>query len=129
MKDKIVMIHFNWIITLFEKEYRQREMLLYSYDDDNYYSSTNSSYFILHINDNNLKIQKKITLFGFHISIITGRKFIVPQYSCKFNRRNISNRVKNCTMADIFVFHNLYKLKHLFRENVFTIYYIHYSLS
>lgn len=112
------MIHFNWIITLFEKEYRQKEMLLYTYDDDYYYSSTNNSYFILHTNGSNINVFKKITLFGFHISIISSRIFIVPQYNCNFHKRNMTSKVKKYTMADIFTFNNLHRLKYYFRENV-----------
>lgn len=126
------MLHFNWIITLFEKEYRQREMLLYDYDDNNYYSAKNHKYFILHYNKSSVDMLNKITLFGFHISIITGRIFIVPQYNCKFSNRKMTNKTKKCTIADRYNINSFSKLKYLFRENVLIIIineYILYSHS
>lgn len=48
------MLNFNWIITLFEKEYRQREMLLYDYDDNHYYSAKNHKYFLLYYYENSI---------------------------------------------------------------------------
>lgn len=121
VKDKTIMIHFNWMITLFEKEYRQREMLLYEYDEDEYYSSTENKYFEFHYNINSFDLEKKITLFGLNIALLSGRKFIFPKYSCSYINRFTNIKGKKCTFADMFKIGGLSKVKYLFRENVYII--------
>lgn len=112
------MIHFNWIITLFEKQYRQREMLLYEYDEDKYYSSTNNKFFEFHYNVNYLDLERRIYIFGLYIASLSGRKFILPKYNCSYKNRFMNITGKKCTTADIFNIGGLSKMKHLFRENV-----------
>lgn len=126
VRNKTIIIHFNWIITLYEKEYRQREMLLYEYDEDEYYSSTKNKYFKFHYIVNNFDIEKKIYIFGIYIAFMSNRRFILPNYNCSYKKKFMNIKGKKCTTADMFNIGGLSKIKHLLRENVYYTIYLYF---
>lgn len=70
--------------------YRQKELLLYVVDDNNYFSSLNNKYFQFHYNVENIILEKKIVMFGFDTFMKTDRIFIIPRFKCSYKKKFIN---------------------------------------
>lgn len=119
-RNEIIEIHFNYMVFLTEKVYRQRELLLYKYDENSYYSSKSNSYFQLIYNSNNFTEEKKIIMIGFDTILKSKRLFILPKFNCSLRNKFTNIPYKKCTYADIFNYNLIDKaFRKKFRENVY----------
>lgn len=113
------MVHFT------EKIYRQKELLLYIFDENKYFSSATNLYFQFHYSSKDLIEERSKIIFGFNITLGSKRIFILPRFNCSIVKKFTNNPEKKCTYADIFQYHLIdKKFRNKFRESVYVILYI-----
>ena len=97
-----IVVHNNWIVSKEAKRYRFREVLLWSYDDNGYYSNTTTKYLMYSnptsirtstINSSNVELDAlKTALFLGHV---LNRVVILPRFSLTNKReRPLNNWIK-----------------------------------
>lgn len=126
-------MHNNWITGMDIKIYRQKEMHLYVYDINGYYSSMNNKYFKIINKSKNLEEDEKIVKLGLHIASLTKSVFILPQFKCNHCKR-FCKYCKNHTYCSFIEFWKIRPLnryfKNMYRESVLIflhiIYYRHF---
>lgn len=77
-------IHNNWILGFTGKEYRLKELHLYKFDYDGYYSSEKNNYIMLDYGDQERTLENdKVTLMlGMYLGNISNRIVILPRFRC-----------------------------------------------
>lgn len=105
-----------------EKVYRQKELLLYKIDENNYFSSKTNSYFQFHYNSNNLTQERMIIMIGFDMTLKSKRIFILPRFNCSLRNKFTNIPGKKCCYIDIFNYNLMDKaFRNKFRENVYFV--------
>lgn len=111
------MVHNNFIRGSDSKIYREKEMLFYSVDINQYYSSTDTKYFsFIYKNTKDLKDIETLILFSLLYANYSNFIFILPKILCKYC--NIYNK-EFCSFIDCWKIRNLNKcFNNKYRENV-----------
>lgn len=104
------------------KIYRQKEMHLFVYDYNGYYSSLTHKYIKLVFNSNNITEDEDILKFGLYIALHTKSIFIFPQFKCE----HCSGYCKYCgnhTFCSFIEFWRIREMnkyyKDIYRESVY----------
>lgn len=111
------MVHNNYIIGADSKLYREKEMLFYKVDIDQYYSNSNNNYFTFIYNrTTNIYDIEKLILTGLSYSNSSNYIFILPRVLCVYCK--IINK-KWCSYIDCWRIRFLnHCFKGKYRENV-----------
>lgn len=124
VNNNTVLIHFNCITSLKGKIYKQKELLMYNNDEDEYYSSRNNNYIKIEYENSkaNIHYDRNVIMLGFYFAIKTQRIFILPKFLCKNSLMHKDLKYKNCSYDELFDIHSLDNyLKIYYRENVFKL--------
>lgn len=116
-------MHNNYIVGIEKKIYREKEMLLYEYDYEEYYSSKENRYLKLKLNKNILSSiddDEYLIKIGISLAIITKRILILPKFNCSHCKSNKYYLINDfCSYIFLFNMRELDRyFKHKYRENV-----------
>lgn len=134
-------IHNNWMLGFEAKEYRLKELHLYKFDYDGYYSSDNNYYLSLDYDEQERTLEyyyyllfyfidrndKMTLMLGLYLANISNRIVILPRFKC-YDVKHKTTPI--CSTADtecnflvhwnIKRFNSVFKAK--YRESVYIIY-------
>lgn len=114
-------MHNNWITGMDNKVYRQKEMHLFLYDYNGYYTSLQNKYIKIIGKTNNINEDEYIIKLGLHISILTESIFILPQFKCNrcFRGCKYCKNHTYCSFIEFWKIRELNKyFKNRYRESV-----------
>lgn len=109
------------------KVYRQKEMHLFFYDYNGYYSSLQNKYIKLISNTQNIEEDENILKFGFFISNLTNTIFILPQFRCNRCSRECKY-CKNHTYCSFIEFWKIRSLNKYFKDKYRESVYMYYNI-
>lgn len=110
-------MHNNYIIGIDSKIYREKEMLFYTVDISEYYSSTKQKYFTFtYLESNSINDIEILIWKGLMIANKSNIIFILPRILCKYCH---NCHGKWCSYIDCWKIRNLNKcFSEKYRENV-----------
>lgn len=116
------MVHNNYIIGADSKIYREKEMLFYKVDIDQYYSSINNNYFtFIYNHSSHIYDIENLILAGLSYTNLSNFIFILPRVLCVYCK--IINKIW-CSYIDCWKIRYLdYCFNKKYRENVYVILY------
>ncbi|ELU00880.1 hypothetical protein CAPTEDRAFT_192549 [Capitella teleta] len=108
-----IVAHNNWIVGIAVKEYRFKEMHMWVYDGDEYYSSSDRKYLVYNNTD---KSQSDVEALSnaFAIGQLLNRTVILPKFFCGSNPLPKCSVRISCTAKDFTT-----RFKGRFREHTF----------
>lgn len=115
-------MHNNWITGMDKKIYRQKEMHLFLFDENGYYSSTSRKYVKIIYESKSISEDERMIELGFFIAFKTNSIFILPQFLCSHCSTicKYCKTHKFCSFIELWKIRELNKLnKYIYRESVY----------
>lgn len=116
-----ITVHNNWITGMDKKLYREKEMHLYLFDYNEYYTSRKRKYFMLFFNTSTIIEDEILLTFGFNFALSTNSIFILPKFKCN-HCSHICRYCKmhgDCSYIELWKIRNLNNIyNNLYRESV-----------
>ena len=126
--SKCVLVHNNFIASYSNKRYRFREHLLWSLDEDQYYSDPTAKY-LMYENSFDFgtkytwQMEEKALKTAFMLGDILKRIVILPKFYCYKCPMDICSKKHNIARCAAYVHYNMtimdHVLKNKYRENMF----------
>lgn len=122
-------MHNNWITGMDKKIYRQKEMHLFVFDINHYYTSISHKYIKIMFNSYNINTDEIILKYGLYVASLTKSILILPQFKCN-HCSSICNYCSSHTFCSFIEFWNIREFNKIFkeeyRESVYNIIYYYY---